>query len=353
MKLINEQTFKGSFKGKTIELFTLKNKNGLVAQVTNFGAKIVALWAPDKNGVFADVVTGYETADEWIKGNPYFGATCGRVANRIAFGKFTIDGIEYQLPINNGPNSLHGGPEGFNNQVFDAGKVISENGTQSVEMTYLCKDGEMGYPGNMVFKITFTLTDDNEFILDYFATCDKATPINIASHSFFNIAGEGSGSAMEHELMINASQFTPTDATNIPTGELWDVEGTPMDFRTPQIVGSRISDDYEQLTFGKGYDHNWVLDKGEDELGLAAIYSDPKSGRTMEIYTTQPGVQLYTSNWLDGSDIGKSGAYHERTSLCLETQHFPDSVNKPHFPSTILRPGEEFQHSVVHKFTVK
>ncbi len=354
MKIIDDATFKATFKGEPVELFTLKNKNGLVAQVTSYGAKIVSLWIPDRDGNFVDICQGYNTIDEWLNGNmEYFGATCGRFANRIANGKFSIDGVEYQLPINNGPNSLHGGVEGFSKQAFEAGDIITEDGKQYIEMTYVSADGEQGYPGNLTFKVVFTLTDENEFALDYFATTDKKTHINIASHSFFNLAGEESDSILDHELMVNASKYTPYDEFNIPTGEIAEVEGTPMDFRTPHVIGERIDDDFEQLKFGKGYDHNWVLDKDEDELGLAAIYSEPKSGRVMEVYTTQPGIQVYTANWHDGTDMGKSHKYGMRSAICLETQHFPDSPNKPQFPSTLLSPGEEYQHTVVHKFSVK
>lgn len=350
MNLIDDKTFKASFKGKEVGLFTLKNKNGMVVQVTNFGAKIVSIWVPDRNGDFTDICQGYNTIDEWMKGMSYYGATCGRVANRIKDGQFSIDGVSYQLPINNAPNSLHGGPEGFSNQPFDASKVTIENGKQSIELSYISADGEEGYPGKLTFKVVFTLTDDNELALDYYAVTDKTTHVNIASHSFFNLAGEQSDSILEHELMINASKYTPYDATNIPTGEIADVENTPMDFRNPHVIGERIDDNFEQLKFGQGYDHNWVLDKEEDELGLAAVYTDPTSGRSMEIYSTQPGIQVYTANWHDGTDQGKSMLYPKRSAICLETQHFPDAANKPNFPSTLLKPGEEYQHTVVHRF---
>lgn len=355
MNYIKEDAFKGKHKGKAIALCTLKNKNGLVVQITNFGAKIVSLYVPDRNGDFADIVLGYETIDGYIEGNPYFGAICGRYANRIAKGKFIIDGHTYLLPVNNGPNSLHGGPEGFNNQMFDTKGVIKSPDSEAVEMVYVSIDGEMGYPGKLTLKVTYTLTSNNELRLDYKATTDKATHVNICSHSFFNLAGEGNGHILGHELCIFADKFTPVDDVLIPTGELKTVDGTPMDFRKPTLVGKRIDNKYDQLDYGKGYDHNWVLnEKKAGELSLAAVCYEPKSSRIMEVHTTQPGLQLYTGNWLDGSDKGKGGkSYGMRSALCLETQNFPDSPNKPDFPPTLLKPDEVYKHSCVYKFYVK
>jgi aldose 1-epimerase len=355
MNYIKEEAFNGKFKGKNTCLLTLKNKNGLVVQITNFGAKIVSLYVPDRKGNLADIVLGYETIDEYIKGNPYFGAICGRYANRIAGGRFIIDGHTYQLPVNNGPNSLHGGPEGFNNQVFDSGAVIKSRDAESVEMTYQSTDGEMGYPGTLSFKVTYTLTNNNELRLDYKATTDKTTHVNIASHSFFNLAGEGNGDILNHELTLNADMFTPVSDVLIPTGEFKAVNGTPMDFTSPKLIGKSINDNYDQLDHGKGYDHNWVINKTRPgELSLAALCYESKSGRVMEVHTTQPGVQLYTGNWLDGSNKGKNGhPYGKRSALCLETQNFPDSPNKPQFPSTLLKKGEEYKQTCVHKFYVK
>jgi aldose 1-epimerase len=355
VKIISENAFKGTHKGKQTALYTLRNKNGMVVQITNFGAKIVSIFVPDSKGNFADIVLGYESIEEYIKGNPYFGAICGRYANRIANGKFVIDGITYQLPVNNGPNSLHGGPEGFNNQVFDVRGIISTSEGEKVEMVYISKDGEMGYPGTVAFKVTYSVTNNNELRLDYEATTDKATHVNIASHSFFNLSGEGNGDILNHELTLNADKFTPCSDVLIPTGELKAVEGTPMDFRKSETIGKRINDNFDQLSYGKGYDHNWVINrKKPGELTLAAICYDPKSKRIMEVHTTQPGVQLYTGNWLDGSNKGKGGkSYNMRSALCLETQNFPDSPNKPGFPSTLLRPGEVYNHTCLHKFSVK
>lgn len=355
MKIINEDAFKGTHKGKPTALYSLKNKNGMVAQITNFGAKIVSIYVPDSKGNFTDIVIGYESIEGYIKGNPYFGAICGRYANRIANGKFVIDGVTYQLPVNNGPNSLHGGPEGFNNQVFDAREVISTPEGQQVEMVYFSKDGEMGYPGNLTLNVTYSLTDSDELRLDFEATTDKSTHVNICGHSFFNLSGEGNGDILKHVLTLNADKFTPVSDSLIPTGELKAVEGTPMDFRKPEIVGKRIDDKFEQLAYGKGYDHNWVINrKKPGELTLAAVCFDPKSNRTMEVHTTQPGIQLYTGNWLDGSDNGKGGkSYGMRSALCLETQNYPDSPNKPGFPSTLLHPGEVYKQTCLYKFSTK
>jgi aldose 1-epimerase len=355
MNYNKEDAFKATHKGKATALHTLRNKNGLVVQITNFGAKIVSLYVPDRNGNFADIVLGYETIDGYIKGNPYFGAICGRYANRIANGKFVIAGQTFHLPVNNGPNSLHGGPEGFNNQMFDAIEVIKTANGDAIEMVYVSTDGEMGYPGTLTFKVIYTLTHKNELRLDYIASTDKATHINICSHSFFNLAGEGNGDILGHELSINADKFTPVNNVLIPTGEIKAVIGTPLDFSKPTIIGKRIDNKFDQLDYGKGYDHNWVLNKNKaGELSLAAVCNEPKSGRVMEVYTTQPGLQLYTGNWLDGSDKGKGGkSYGMRSALCLETQNFPDSPNKTAFPSTLLRPSKIYKHSCIYRFYVK
>jgi len=355
MKYIKEEAFKGTFKDKTTALLTLKNKNGLVVQVTNFGGKIVSIYVPDRYGNFADIVLGFDTIEGYINGNPYFGAICGRYANRIANGKFEIEGKTYQLPVNNGTNSLHGGPEGFNNQVFDAKAVIKTKDGEAVEMVYVSNDGEMGYPGTLTLKVTYTLTDNNELKLEYHATTDKLTHVNIASHSYFNLSGEGNGDILDHELNLNADTYTPVSILLIPTGEFKPVAGTPLDFIKPKTIGKSINDKYDQLDYGKGYDHNFIINKNKaGDLVLAARCYEPKSGRVLEVHTTQPGVQLYSGNWLDGSDKGKSGkAYGKRSGFCLETQNFPDSPNKPNFPSTLLKPGEAYKHLVVHKFYTK
>lgn len=348
MNIINEDAFRSSFRGKETGLYTLKNRKGLIAQITNYGAIIVSIYIPDRSGAMADIVQGYDTIQEYINGNgPYMGAICGRCANRIAKGKFNLLDKEYTLAINNGPNHLHGGLKGFSMKVWD---VISAS-SSSVRMEYLSVDGEEGYPGNLKVSVTYTLTDNDELKIDYSATTDKTTVINLASHSYFNLAGEGSGSIYDHELIINGIFYTPTDETSVPTGEICRVEGTPMDFRVPKRIGKDIDVDNVQLKYGAGYDHNWVLRHRTGTLGLAAAVKDPVSGRIMEIYTTQPGVQFYTANWID-NEPGKSGKnYGRRWSFCLETQHFADAINKPHFPSTILNPGESYKHTCIHKFS--
>jgi aldose 1-epimerase len=350
MELIKEESFRSVHQGKQTGLYTLKNKNGMVAQVTNYGAIIVSIYVADRKGNFEDIVQGYDTIDEYIKGNgPYQGAICGRCANRIARGKFRLKGKEYTLAVNNGPNHLHGGLAGFSMVVWD---VVSHT-PEHVVFSYLSKDGEEGYPGNLKTTVTYTLTDHNELRLDYLATTDKTTLINLASHSYFNLAGEGSGSVYDQELMLNGALYTPTDDTNVPTGEILKVEGTPMDFRKSRKIGLYIDSEDQQLRFGNGYDHNWVLDHPAGEAGLAAVAHDPASGRTMEIYTTQPGIQFYSANWIN-NEPGKGGKkYSRRWAICLETQHFADAINKPHFPSTILNPGEEYKHTTVHRFLTK
>jgi len=350
MDIIKEDSFKSVHNGKPTALYTLKNKNGLVAQVTNYGAIIVSIYVPDRNGKFVDILQGYDTIKEYIDGNgPYQGAICGRSANRLEKGKFTLEGKEYTLAVNNGPNHLHGGLVGYSKVVWD---VVSHSASK-VQMSYFSKDGEEGYPGNLKVSVTYSLTDDNEFRLDYEATTDKSTLINLASHSYFNMAGEGSGDIYKQELLINGNFYTPVDETSIPTGEIRSVKGTPMDFTDAKAFGTLIDVEDEQLKYGYGYDHNWVLNHRTGTLGLAAVARDPESGRVMEVYTTQPGVQLYTANWIDG-EKGKGGKkYGRRWAFCLETQHFPDAIHKPHFPSTILNPGETYKHSCVHKFLTK
>jgi len=350
MNIIKEEAFKGTHKGKLTSLYTLKNKNGLIAQITNYGAIIVSLFVPDRKGNMIDIVQGYDTVLEYINGNdPYMGAVVGRCANRIAKGKFTLEGKEYSLAVNNGPNHLHGGKIGYDKVVWD----VKNSSSSMVEMQYFSKDGEEGYPGNVNVTVIFTLTDNNELRLDYHAVTDKTTVFNLASHSYFNLAGEGSGDIFNQELMINADFFTPIDETAVPTGEIRKVKGTPMDFTTPKKIGSSIDADDEQIRFGSGYDHNWVLNHRSGILGLAAAAHDPQSGRVMEIFTTQPGVQFYSANWVD-NEKGKAGKkYGKRWAFCLETQHFADAINKPHFPGTILSPGEVYQHSCVHKLSVK
>lgn len=350
MNIIKESAFKSVHKGKSTALYTLKNRNGLIAQITNYGGIIVSIYVPDRSGKLADIVQGYDTINEYIKGNsPYMGAVCGRCANRIGKGKFTLGNKEYTLAVNNGPNHLHGGITGFDKIVWD----VIKSSSNSVQLGHFSPDGDEGYPGNLKVEVLYTLTNDNELRIDYKTTTDETTTVNLASHSYFNLAGEGSGDVLNQELMITGAFFTPTDETNIPTGEIISVKGTPMDFTRAKKIGKDINQDNEQLGFGAGYDHNWVLNYHKGTLGLAAVAHDPVSGRIMEVYTTQPGVQLYSANWIDG-EKGKGGKkYGRRWAFCLETQHFPDSINKPHFPSAILNPGDVYKHSCVHKFLAK
>ncbi|HAJ98563.1 MAG TPA: galactose-1-epimerase [Bacteroidales bacterium] len=347
-EILDEKRFASFVDGKATALYTLRNKNGLVTQITNYGATIVSIFVPDSNGVFADIVHGLDSIDDYVKNNgPYMGAICGRCANRIAGGKFSIAGEEYQLAVNNGPNHLHGGIKGFDKVVWD----VKSASSSQVVLTYFSPDGEEGYPGDLTVKVSYTLNDENELILDYEATTSKATLINLASHSYFNLAGDGTGKVYDQLLLINADFFTPIDETSIPTGEICSLKATPMDFAKMKNIGRDLFADYRQLKYGTGYDHNWVLRKGLGELGLAAVAHDPKSGRTMKIYTTQPGVQFYSSNWTE-SQKGKLGrVYNKHEAFCLETQHFPDAVNQPHFPSAALKPGEVYIQKSIHKFS--
>lgn len=342
--------FNKQIDGKETILCVLTNKQGAELTVTNYGAKIVSLMVPDRTGQMVDVVTGHNSLDEYLSSEePYFGAICGRFGNRIAKGKFSIDGIVYdQLAINNGPNSLHGGLKGFNAVVWDVTNVDA----QTVELKYTSADGEEGFPGNLQTTVTYHLTDNNEVVISYNAVTDKPTVLNLTNHSYFNLSGAGDPSINDHLLTINADYYLPTDNTAIPYGPAEKVEGTPMDFRTPHKVGSRIEEEFEQLIFGKGYDHTYILNKEGNELSLCARCSSPKTGIIMETYTTEPGVQLYTGNWMTGNFEGKNGQrYPARAALCLETQHFPDSPNKPNYPTTTLRPGEVFQSTTIYKFT--
>lgn len=343
----------GEVDGKAVDLYTLTNANGLEMTVTNYGGIAVSLMVPDKEGKMGDIVLGYNELEGYVKNNPYFGCIVGRYGNRIGQAKFSIEGQEYTLAQNNGENSLHGGVKGFDKVVWDA-KAIEGDESVAVEFKYLSKDGEEGFPGNLDATVTYTLTNDDEFRIDYAATTDKTTVVNLTHHSYWNLAGEGTGDILGHEIMINADNFTPVDAGLIPTG-IASIEGTPFDFRTPTAIGARIDNNDEQLKFGSGYDHNWVLNKEQaGAMTLAASAYEPNTGRFMEVFTTEPGIQFYTGNFLDGSIIGKSGkAYEFRNGFCLETQHYPDSPNKPDFPSVILKPGEEYKTTTIYKFSTK
>jgi len=342
--------------GQSTQLFTLRNAHGIEIQLTNYGGIITSLKTPDRAGRFADIVLGYDNLAAYVANSPYFGAIVGRYANRIARGHFTLDGATYTLAVNNGPNSLHGGLRGFDKVIWNARPFQNQDG-QGVALDYTSANGEEGYPGTLHATVTYTLTPDDRLIVDYAATTDKATPLNLSQHSYWNLAGNASRDILGHVLTINADGITPVDSTLIPTGEIMPVQGTPFDFRTPHAIGERVDQRQNtQIRYGNGYDHNWVLNRGgaaADALVLAARVVEPSSGRTMEISTTQPGLQFYSGNFLDGSNIGKGGVvYHFRYGLALETQHFPDSPNHSNFPSTILHPGEQFHSRTVFKFGV-
>jgi aldose 1-epimerase len=338
--------------GTEVSLYTLSNTLGTKMTVTNYGGIIVSLLTEDKEGNFEDVVLGFDSLSQYEKSNPFFGCIVGRYGNRIAKGKFQLDGQTYNLAVNNDPNHLHGGVKGFDKVVWTADDYSSPNGAV-LKLTYTSKDLEEGYPGNLATEVTYTLTNDNELKIDYKATTDKKTVVNLTNHSYFNLSGNTKADILGHTLMIAASKFLPVDKTLIPTGELKDVKGTPFDFTTPFVIGSRINAKDPQLQNGGGYDHCWVFDKANERLPSATVY-DSLSGRFMEMFTTEPGVQFYSGNFLNGSLTGKfDTVYKQRMGLCLETQHFPDSPNKPKFPSTVLNPGEVYSTHTIYKFSVK
>jgi len=338
------------------DLYTLTNNLGMVVTITNYGATVVSIQVPDKAGKFDDVVLGFASAKEYEDGKAYFGATVGRYGNRIAHGKFTLDGQSYTLPKNDGDNTLHGGLIGFNKRIWTAKEVPSKDGV-AVQFSYTSPDGEEGFPGTLTATVLFTLyKDKNELRIDYAASSDKPTVANLTNHSYFNLAGQGHGDILGHTLQLNASKFTPVDSTLIPTGELRDVKNTPFDFTHPFAIGERINGSDEQLKFGRGYDHNWVLDRpaGETSPSLAAVAHEANSGRVLEVLTTEPGVQFYSGNFLDGTVHGKARAvYPQRSAFCLETQHFPDSPNHPNFPSTTVVPGKTLHSTTIFRFSVK
>jgi len=349
----NNQKNKNENMNEEMEIIKLTNSNGMKVKITNFGASITSIMVPDKNGKLGEVVLGYDSAEEYTTGNLYFGAMIGRYGNRIANGKFTLDGNEFTLVKNNGENHLHGGNIGFNNVYWDIQEHKKTGNEHFAKLHYLSPDGEEGYPGNLNFWVTYTLTNDNEIVIDYLAETDKKTVINLTHHSFFNLKNGGKSDILDHELMINANSFTPVDEGLIPTGELRSVVNTPMDFNEITRIGQCVEDNYEQLKLGRGYDHNWVLNKKGNELSLAAKVIEPETGRTMEVYTTEPGMQFYSGNFLDGSDVGHQGIiYNFRNAFCLETQHFPDSPNHDNFPSTVLKPGEKYTQKTIYKFGV-
>jgi aldose 1-epimerase len=330
--------------GKKADIYTLTNNKGVEVKITNYGGIVTSLKTADRNGVFADVVLGYDTLEQYVRDNsPYFGALIGRYGNRIANAKFTLEGRQYTLAANNGPNHLHGGTRGFDKVVWDA-EPLEREGSVGVRLTYLSKDGEEGYPGNLSCEVVYELTNDNELKIAYEASTDKTTVVNLTHHSYFNLAGHDSPDILSHELMLNAGHFTPVDETLIPTGQIKTVDGTPMDFRGPAAIGSRID-----LVPG-GYDHNFELDKTGGGLTLAARVVEKSSGRVMEVFTTEPGIQFYSGNFLDGTQKGKGAVYNKHAGFCLETQHFPDSPNKPQFPSVVLEPSGRYRQTTVYKF---
>ena len=339
--------------GRRIEAYTLTNPAGVEVQAITYGGIIVSLKVPDRHGELHDVVLGYDDLAGYLTESPYFGAIIGRYGNRIGRGRFVLDGRTYTLATNNGPNHLHGGVKGFNRVVWEA-EPFEKTDSVGVIFSYTSPDGEEGYPGNLAVTVAYTLTAENELIFDYHAVTDKATPINLTQHSYFNLASAAGGDILDHELTINADSFTPVDATLIPHGAIAPVEGTPFDFRTPTAIGARIEQDHQQLEHGLGYDHNFVLNRGDVTLVRAAQVYEPETGRQMDVYTTEPGIQFYSGNFLDGSITGKAGhVYDHRYGFCLESQHYPDSPNRPESPSTILRPGEEYHSTTIYAFSVR
>ena len=353
-KPMEKKVFGTTPDGKQADLYVLTNKKGMEVSITNYGGIVTSIKAPDRNGKMADVVLGHDNLDGYVTDKVYFGAIVGRYCNRIGHAEFSIDGTKYTLAKNNGENTLHGGIKGFNKALWEA-RDISKDGEPALELKYTSKDGEEGFPGNLTATVVYTLTNNNELKIDYSATTDKKTVVNLTNHSYFNLAGPGSGDVLKTVLRIEADKITPVDSGLIPTGELKNVQGTPFDFRKATEIGARINADDEQLKLGKGYDHNFVLIKNKPNgLTLAARAEEPTAGRVLEVWTTEPGVQLYTGNFLDGTIHGKDGiAYAQRTAFCLETQHFPDSPNHPNFPSTLLSPGQTYHATTIYKFSTK
>lgn len=336
----------GSASDGTVEIYTLTNVHGVQARIMTYGATLVSLKAPDRAGKLANIVLGFDSLEPYLAGVPYYGATVGRYANRIARAQFVLDGKTYQLAANDGPNSLHGGKRGFDKRIWKAETLPASEGN-GVRFTYVSAAGEEGYPGELTVHAVYKLDDQDNLELEYRATSTAPTPVNLANHAYFNLTGDPNNPVLDHVLTLHADRFTPVDATLIPTGELRPVSGTPFDFTTPHVVGARIGATDEQLTLGHGYDHNWVINRTAPGLALAAVVTDPKSGRSLEVRTTQPGVQFYSGNFMNGKPAGAGSVFAYRTGLCLETQHFPDSPNQASFPSTILRPGQVFHERTV------
>jgi aldose 1-epimerase len=351
--MVTHKPFGRTSDGAAVELYTLSNAKGMEAGIMTYGGAVVSLTAPDRAGKFADVLLGLDTVEGYQKQTAFLGALIGRYGNRIGHASFTLGGKKYALPKNDGDNTLHGGPQGFDKRIWNAAEVKSPDGP-ALEMTYVSKDGEEGFPGTLNVKVIYTLTDNNELKIDYTATTDKETVVNLTNHSYFNLAGAGVGDILNHQVTIVADRFTPVDAGLIPTGELRAVAGTPFDFTKATAIGARIGQNDQQLQFGKGYDHNWVLNSGNGSMAKAAEVYEQGSGRVMEVLTTEPGLQFYTGNFLDGTIKGKGGkTYGHRSGFCMETQHFPDSPNKPAFPSTTLQPGQTYHTTTVYRFSAK
>ena len=350
---VTHKPFGKTADGKAVEIYTLTNTKGAEVKIITYGGTVVSLKVPDRNGKFGDVVLGFDSVADYEKNTAYIGALIGRYGNRIAKGRFTLNGREYVLAVNNGENHLHGGPKGYDKVIWTARPSTDASGA-NLELTYLSRDGEEGYPGNLNIKVIYTLTETNELKIVYSATSDKDTVVNLTHHSYFNLAGEGNGDILGHNLTLNANRFTPTDSGSIPTGELRAVKGTPFDFIRPVAIGARIGQDDQQLKFGQGYDHNFALNKTEKGLSLGATVYEPKTGRVMEVYTTEPGLQFYSGNFLDGSVAGKNGhRYLKNTGFCLESQHYPDSPNEPKFPSTTLKKGQRYSTTTIYRFSTR
>ena len=348
-EMVRKDVF-GSHNGKEVYLLTLTNKQGNVIRLTNYGAKINWIEVPDKNGKKENITFGYDTFEETLKGDMSFGSVVGRFANRIAKGKFTLDGVVYNTPVNNGPNTLHGGPAGWHSVVWNT-EVLKDSKFPAVKFTYLSPDMEEGFPGTVNASVTYTWTDNNEIVMDYTCSTDKRTIVNVTNHAYFNLHGAGNGNILDHVLTLKASAFTPVDSVMIPTGEIRPVAGTPFDFNTPHTIGERIGDKYDQLILGLGYDHNYILDNKEE---VDVTVYEPVSGRMLEVITDQPGMQLYTGNFLDGTKIGHGGKpFMYRSGMCLESGHYPDSPNHADFPTTVLNPGETFKSTTIYRFSVK
>jgi aldose 1-epimerase len=348
---LDRKDFQKTIDGKPVDLYVLSNPKGAEVSIINYGGKIVSIHVPDRKGNWVDVVLGKANIDDYTNSQePYFGAICGRTANRIANGSFSLEEKEYNLAVNNGPNSLHGGIKGFNAVVWDANQLDE----QTLELTYQAKDGEEGFPGNLSVTVIYRLTDSNSLELEYKATTDKTTILNLTNHSYFNLSGEGEPYVGDHELQIDAAYYLPTNDVAIPFGKPENVEGTPFNFRTPHTIGDRINENFTQLVYGNGYDHNFIINNGGKGLAFAAKAVSPRTGIALEVYTTEPGVQLYTGNYLEGNFPGKKGhSYPKRSAFCLETQHYPDSIHHPEYPSTILKPGEVFESKTIFHFSIE